>query len=185
MIEVEQKFRLTRDTRSSIQGILDARCGKAEAIRQVDTVFLLRGGSFKTFQCGDPVMRIRLTENGSVTLTYKRALHGSEDCVEYELTVDSAETAKRLLQEVGYMPVVHVDKRRRTYRLEDVLVTLDDVENLGSFMEIEALCADESGISDAKRAVDRVASEFHMEERDREFRKYDELLTDSDGVYCL
>lgn len=43
----------------------------------------------------------------------------------------------------------------------------------------------ESGISDAKRAVDRVASEFHMEEKDREFRKYDELLADSDSAHRL
>lgn len=185
MIEVEQKFRLTKENKERIQGMLDDRCGETAAIRQVDTAFLLKGSSFKTFQRGDPVMRIRLTENGSVMLTYKRALHDGEDCVEYELTVDSAEMAKRLLQEVGYMPVVHVDKRRRTYRLGNVLVTLDDVENLGSFMEIEALCADESGISDAKRAVDRVASEFHMEEEDREFRKYDELLADSDSVHRL
>lgn len=178
MIEVEQKFRLTKENQERIQGVLDARCGKVDAVRQVDTVFLLEGNSLATFKRGDPVMRIRLAGNGEVTLTYKRALHGGEDRMEYELRVDSAETAECLLQEIGYMSVARVDKYRRTYKFGNVVVTIDNVEKLGAFIEIEVLCKDESEISSARREIDRVASEFHLEEKDRESRKYDELLAD-------
>ncbi|QQS16034.1 MAG: class IV adenylate cyclase [Candidatus Moraniibacteriota bacterium] len=180
MIEVEQKFRLTKENQERIQGVLDARYGKVDAVRQVDTVFLLEGNSLATFKRGDPVMRIRLAGDDSVTLTYKRALDGGEDRMEYELSVDSAETAKCLLQEIGYIPVACVDKRRRTYECGNVVVTLDDVEKLGAFIEIEVLCKDESDISSARQEIDHVAKEFHLEEKDRESRKYDELLADKD-----
>ena len=63
---------------------------------------------------------------------------------EHETAVADGETAKKLLEALGYRPVFTVDKTRYTYRLDDVTLCMDDVVGLGKFLELETLAASEA-----------------------------------------
>ena len=47
--------------------------------------------------------------------------------------------AQKLLEALGYRPLAVVDKVRRTYRLGEVTLCLDEVTDLGGFLELELL----------------------------------------------
>ena len=55
---------------------------------------------------------------------------------------------------MGFSKFGQVTKVRRNYRLGDILVSLDDVENLGTFMEIEALAEEKDFEFHEKRVIE-------------------------------
>jgi len=56
---------------------------------------------------------------------------------EIELEIDDLQKARRLLELLGYKTIMSVKKKRQTAQIEPCLVCLDEVDQLGSFIEIE------------------------------------------------
>jgi len=77
--------------------------------------------------------------DATVDLTYKGAKVDTESKTREEATVAvaAAEDADAVLRGLGYAPAATVEKRRERYRLEETLVTLDWVVDLGEFVELE------------------------------------------------
>ena len=83
---------------------------------------------------------LRLRQDDRVRVTYKadaRVEGGVIARTELEFTVDNFAVARRLFEALGYQVVVLYEKYRRTYRLGDVEVVLDELP-MGNFVEIEA-----------------------------------------------
>lgn len=175
MFEVERKFRLSGEQKSKIASILPARYGESTLHHQADKIFLQRTDSFKDFVPGDPVMRLRQTDE-KIMLTYKRAVTDGGDRIEHELSIDSFETAEALLKELGYKPVVMVDKVRAEYREGDMAMCLDEVKGLGAFLEIEIIAATKDEIGDFVERIMSLALELGLSEEDLETKKYDQLV---------
>lgn len=72
-------------------------------------------------------------------LTYKGPLVDERAKIrtEAETQVANSDAIGALLDGLGYTAVSTVEKRRELYRLEDCLVTLDDVAGLDQFVEVE------------------------------------------------
>ena len=89
----------------------------------------------------DEVLRIRRTSNGRVELTYKGPRSSYEPKRRPEITavVDSFEKAAKILDLLGFRRIAEVKKRRSYYRLGQVLVSIDEVEGLGTFTELELM----------------------------------------------
>ena len=68
---------------------------------------------------------------------------------EIEFEVGDADSAQKLLSELGYKRRVVVEKKRRLWRLGGCKVGLDEVELLGDFVEIEG--PDEETIAEVQR----------------------------------
>lgn len=79
-------------------------------------------------------------------LTYKGPkLDGvSSARTEYETAVADGESAEKLLEALGYRRAATVEKRRREYRLEDVTLCLDEVTDLGLYLELEIVTPSEA-----------------------------------------
>ncbi|MFB6193621.1 MAG: class IV adenylate cyclase [Halobaculum sp.] len=75
----------------------------------------------------------------TVRLTYKGPLvdESSKTREEAETTVGDGETADSILRGLGYEPAARVTKRRETFAVGAYHVTLDTVEGLGEFVEID------------------------------------------------
>ena len=56
---------------------------------------------------------------------------------EIELTVTDAAAAEALLAGLGYHRTLSFEKRRESWRLKDCLVELDELPQLGTFVEVE------------------------------------------------
>ncbi|MGH7196733.1 MAG: class IV adenylate cyclase [Candidatus Saccharimonadales bacterium] len=180
MIEIERKFRLNTEQKGAIEQELGAHYGSLETVHQVDQVFLHGVDSFAGFTRGDPVVRLRTT-NDVTTLAYKRSINEAGDTVEHELTVESAATMAEILKEMDYRPVTTVIKDRTIAKAGEMAIMLDSVVGAGHFLEIEILAADESTQPVAERQIMDKAAEFGLTEADIELRKYDQLVSMPNG----
>jgi len=95
-------------------------------------------------------------------ITYKGPLldEGSKTRAEHETEVADPEAAAGVLSGLGFEPAATVEKRREFWAYDGFTVTLDAVDGLGEFVEIERSVADESSIEvvrdDALDALDRL-----------------------------
>ena len=123
----------------------------------------------------DEALRVRRS-GGRVELTYKgpkRMLGGAKARTEVNVSVAGGDV-DALLRGLGFRPVAVVRKRRRYYRLGDVLVTLDEVEELGCFMEAEY--AGSGGAEEAVRAIEEALEALGVASYPRTGKSYLELL---------
>ncbi len=74
-----------------------------------------------------------------VLLTFKgpRAPSNLKSRLEVETPVDDAGALHEILAGLGYHPAVRLEKRRETWALDDCEVALDELPQLGWFVEIE------------------------------------------------
>lgn len=82
---------------------------------------------------------LRLRQDTAARLTYKgpgELQDGVRSRQELEFTVSDFDAAQKFLEALGYEVSVMYEKYRTTYKLEGVLVTLDEMP-YGSFAEIE------------------------------------------------
>ncbi|GAB3694541.1 class IV adenylate cyclase [Halorubrum pallidum] len=88
-------------------------------------------------------------------LTYKGPLvdEESKTRVEHETGVDDDEAAAGIFAGLGFEPAATVEKRREFWRFEGYTVTLDRVDGLGEFVEIEREVETESAVASARDAA--------------------------------
>ncbi|OPX78856.1 MAG: CYTH domain protein [Methanosaeta sp. PtaB.Bin087] len=151
MIEVEVKARAPPGIEDKIFGLGGVRAG-AEA--QLDLYFSSKSRNFaKT----DEALRIRLKEAGAY-LTYKGPKLDSETKSRRELTVrvDDPQAIESILESLGFFRAAVVKKRRIKYSLGRATLCLDEVEGLGTFVEVE-LTGGEDWEEEKRGALDIMA----------------------------
>lgn len=99
----------------------------------------------------DEALRIRVGEN--VTLTYKGPKLDlvSKTREEICISLGDADQVTAMLKALGFKEVATVVKVREKYRLNNLIISIDDVCDLGMFIEIESM----SGV-DYRSALDQV-----------------------------
>jgi len=130
-MEVEIKFKVDESIRERIREIAKFVCEKVET----DLYF---NSPIRDFKKTDEALRVRIDSEG-IKITYKGPKIDSETKTreEIEIKVDSYEKAVELLKKLGFTPFKEIVKRREIYKLEDVTICLDNVKELGTFLEIE------------------------------------------------
>lgn len=120
----------------------------------------------KDFIASDEALRVRVSR-GSHILTYKgpRARGVLKERVEINVIVGPE--IKDILEALDFTPVLLVVKRRVYYERVDVMVTLDVVDSLGCFVEIE---------SRNSEAIAEVVRELGLSWEDYVDKTYVELL---------
>lgn len=180
MIEVELKAALTAAQAAELPSRLPALglVPRAE-LRETDLYF---NGGGRDFRRTDEALRLRscrdLTAGTAETLlTYKGPKEDprSNTRIEYETAVGDLDTARKLLEALGFTAQYTVDKVRREFADRNITLCLDTVEGLGDFLELEILL--EAG--DREAAVDRLLALLDRLEISREAlsrKSYLELL---------
>ena len=102
----------------------------------------------------DEALRIRTTDN-DVFITYKgpKLNRDAKTRKEVEMTIESADKAKDIFEEIGFKPARTVRKNRQYYTFEDFEISLDDVEGLEPYMEIEVSLNDGADYSEAQEKI--------------------------------
>jgi len=176
MIEVERKYRIANKT-PVLASLNNLNYSKNDKVHQSDRVYLKNSESFEKFMPTDPVMRIR-TVGQSHKLTYKRSINKAGDAIEHEMSIDPVEAGEGMLRELGFQQVTVVKKMRTEYTKGDVTIALDDVETLGSFVEVEVVC-EEGEEEFAELKVASAAAELSLMESNIETKKYDRLMSEA------
>ena len=132
MIEVEVKARAFPGMRERIESLGALLVGR-ESHR--DIYF---NSPRRDFRKSDEAFRLRIKEEGA-RLTYKGPKLDRDTKSRRELTVeiDCPETMEQILISLGFFRAGEVRKSRTKYRLGEATVALDEVEGLGSFVEVE------------------------------------------------
>lgn len=120
----------------------------------------------RDFAATDEALRVR-TVNGAVELTYKGPRADGDAKVRTEYNVPSGQNIHQLLEHLGFHAAATVRKQRESWSWRDCEVTLDTVEGLGTYVEVEQINGD-------SEAVLAVAAALGL--RDVEPRSYLELL---------
>lgn len=146
VFEVETKFRVFENqVEDVIERLMDAGGKRTESVFQEDTYY---DHPCRTFAETDEALRIRYQrpENDAGTnspphieLTYKgpKVDDKSKTRAEISVPVDSRECAESLLLALGFTKVYTVRKERHDYLLKDAHVSVDRVDSLGHFIELE------------------------------------------------
>lgn len=147
MYEVEVKVRADHDAVEP--ALTEQGATRLGSVTQTDTYF---DAPHRDFAARDEALRLReeSAEDGAHhVLTYKGPLVEVESKTreEIETQVGSRAAVTEILEALGFSPAATVRKTRRRYELDGFTVSLDDVEGLGEFVEIEG----EAGAQDLER----------------------------------
>ena len=174
MYEVEVKVPAALDPVRDRLRDLDAT--DRGAVEQVDVYY---DHPARSFADTDEALRVR-REDGEAALTYKgpRVDDASKTRREVESAVADPAAVDEALEALGFSPAAAVRKRRERWTLDGYLVTLDAVEGLGEFVEVEA--TGEAGEVDAlRRGAEALLERLGLDPGDGVRTSYLELLGDA------
>jgi adenylate cyclase, class 2 len=176
--EVEQKHRVD-DVAAFVSRLAERGIALSAPVTQSDQYF---AHPCRDFAQTDEALRIRSVGDATF-VTYKGPKLNAKTKTrrELELPIDPSDVGGRqfakMLAALGFTPVSVVFKERRAFEVlhagQAVAGTLDTVEGLGSFVELE-LVTDEAGLAEAQRMVNFFALELELGPSER--RSYLEML---------
>lgn len=123
----------------------------------------------RNFAETDEALRIR-SEGDRRVLTYKGPKVPAAVKIREEVEVDvgpkQEAELKRILEQLGFRSVAVVAKTRRSWQVsysgKELKVEIDDVQQLGSFIEIESI-TDSHGVTETEAAILRLAGQLGLD----------------------
>lgn len=119
--------------------------------------------------------RLRNQSGKPLRLTVKKPLSNEMDCIEHEVEVNDAEEVRGIMKMFDYVEGVTVKKTRRTCEYKDYTITLDEVEGLGSFIEIERVLVDGDPVKIQQEMFDFAKENFGLLGDEKVMKGYDIL----------
>lgn len=171
MYEVEVKVPADLDAVRERLEALDAEA--RGTVEQSDTYF---DHPARSFAETDEALRLR-REDGWTAITYKgpKVDVASKTRRELETTVGDTEAAEAILRAMDFDPVAAVEKTRERYELDGYTVTLDTVDGVGEFVEVEAE-GEEAEIDDLRAGAEAVLRRLGLDPAEQVRTAYLELL---------
>ena len=117
----------------------------------------------RDFGVTDEAMRVRYTDDHAV-VTYKGAKikkFGLKAREELNTAVESGTVFESMLARLGFVKTAEVNKWRENYQYDKAMISLDTVEELGTFVEIEVIA--ESEESDAAHQIEKISKEIGVQ----------------------
>lgn len=156
MLEIELKVRLPA-LGPVREALLEKGARFKGRVREHDIYY---NAPHRDFSKTDEALRVRYSD-GKAVVTYKGAkiknlsLKARE---ELNTAVESGEVTEQILARLGFTKTAEVTKVRENYALGSTTVSLDDVEDLGTFAEIEVIANQQQDI--ARETIEQVKKEL-------------------------
>ncbi|WP_276260933.1 class IV adenylate cyclase [Haloglomus litoreum] len=184
MYEVELKVRADHDRVRA--RLADVGATDAGGVSQVDTYY---DAPHRDFATTDEALRLRRetpvdgeddAPETVTKLTYKGPLVETESKTrrEHETVVLDDDAAEGILAGLGFEPAATVEKHRRFFRYGGYTVTLDRVDGLGEFVEVET---EAEAVEAAREGAVEVLEELGLDPDDQIRTSYLGLLLAADG----
>lgn len=121
--------------------------------KQVDKYFSPKDENYYVQVPAIKYLRVR-EEDGKNHLNYSFCHLADDETLlstdEYEVEINNPEVAAQILEKIGMVLQITVTKERKYFEVEDFEITIDHIEELGYFMEIEAK-KDFGGVDEARK----------------------------------
>ncbi len=184
MIEIEIKLPLYKRSITE-RGLVEAGFVPGDLVRESDIYFT---SDFHDFMKSDEALRIRSSDNltrreSHTYLTYKgRKLDQvSMTRKELETEISSADEMRDIFLALGYRHLFPVTKLRQYYHLDRITACVDQVEGLGSFLELEILAAGEEDREEALQVLAGILKQLDYGMEDTTRVSYLSMLLKKNG----
>ena len=154
MIEVEVKAKIN-SFKEMEEKLAEIGAAKAKKEFQEDIYF---NSPVVDFAETDEALRIRTTKENDETnifITYKGPKIDKESKTrrEIEMGIEDSQKCSDIFEEIGFKKVRTVRKNRQYYTFENFEISLDDIEGLDPYMEIEIALSDGEDYSQAQKSI--------------------------------
>lgn len=159
---------------------------KAAALEETDIYF---NGNDRNFLKTDEALRLRNIKDldmgvGDTVITYKgpKIDANSNTRLEYETQIGDLTVMGDLLMALGYQAAFTVEKVRQEWVLSgedgspDITLCLDTVKNLGNYVELETLAADDADKDPAVGKLLELLDRLHVSGENLTRKSYLEML---------
>ena len=176
MIEVEVKASV-KDFADVQEKLTQIGAIKIKREHQMDVYY---NAPHKDFAESDEALRIReIPKNGKkrIILTYKGAKMDdvSKTRKEIEVDVSDAENTGLIFENLGFRRAASVTKDRDIYHIDEFIITLDTVFEVGTYVEIETEAHEDKDTSESLNKIFEIYKKLGIEEG-FERRSYLELM---------
>ncbi|MEK7601935.1 MAG: class IV adenylate cyclase [Patescibacteria group bacterium] len=177
MREVEVKAHL-RNKEELLGKLTESGAVFAKSVTQNDTVFVRDASTMEKFLGNDCFLRIRETPESIIfTLKYHPNRTGNGNALamplEHELTVSNKKELEEMLRLMGFVPALVINKTRESCHVGDFEICVDEVEDLGSFIEVERLTEHEEEVEPVIKDMKEFLCSLGVAESDMGVKRYD------------
>jgi len=162
--EIEKRF--ICKNKNSILKKLNNIAKQLYTNHQIDSYYIPKHRNFVAEKYPFEWLRLR-RENNQYTLTYKHwypeRVKESTHCDEYETIIENGKNFEKILYVLDFKKIIVVDKKRTAYKLDKFEIAIDDVKDLGSFIEIE-IKSKYNSIDEAIKKIYTLAKELDLKE---------------------
>ena len=171
-IEREIKIKLLSPKLEELEKLISSKYQYYNEEHQVDIYY---NSPVRDFRKSDEALRVRIV-NGEIELTYKGPKLSSKSKSREEITVkvNDSQAIDLILQRLGFVKVIKLEKIRKNYKMDNFTISLDRVTNLGDFIEIEGINVNEKELT---TFVDNFLKQFNIV-GEKTLKSYLELLID-------
>lgn len=173
--EIEIKIRVNKSEFDRVKAQLDRVAKFITNSHQVDEYYSPKHRNFMKEKYPYEWLSIRKRDNRCI-LNYKHFYpEGSEKhshCDEFETTVSDPNEMETIFKALNIEKLVRVDKKRALYEYHDDFdIALDEVKDLGYFIEIEAK-RDQGGVKATRKKILELISLLGIEKPKIDYRGY-------------
>lgn len=147
MYEVEVKAKV-KDRKMLKAKLESLGCKFSEELHQIDHIYFQELISFPP-PLGVGSLRVRRQDDKSF-LTLKIPQGSRQDCIEREIEIMDGEMMIEIFELLKWKKVPVVDKKRIKTNFRDMEIVLDEVKDLGEFIEVEKIVTDADPASRVK-----------------------------------
>jgi adenylate cyclase, class 2 len=159
MLEVELKIRIP-----SLEGVREElKRHHALSVGRVHEHDIYYNAPHRDFGITDEAVRVRYTDDHAV-VTYKGPkikTYNLKAREELNFAVESGQNFETMLLRLGFTKTAEVNKWRENYTLGDASISLDCVDELGTFAEIEVIAGPDD--ADPTRQIEMIAQDIGVE----------------------
>lgn len=176
-IEIEKKYRITEEIYNNIKNYFQKENIEPKTEQQNDVYFSPIHFPFLGGEIDNECLRLRILDTKNI-LSYKKFVPETDKepahCIEHELEIVDIENLKLILNDLRIKEEFTLKKTRNSYLYNNIEISLDIVENLGYFIELEIIHQEniEKSLEDMNRMIDK----FGITEKMRNYDGYSYLL---------
>ncbi len=154
-------------------------CAFGDPLIQHDYIYNEKGLDLKN---GHDSAVLRIREQGErIIFTLKKNRSNELDCIEKELDINNKEVMEDILMLLNYEKTVEVHKKRLKTNYKDYEICVDEVDGLGSFIEIEKM-SEEDGLKIQDELFEFLQT-LGVSKENRVLKGYDSLIWEKNNIY--
>lgn len=175
MKEIEVKYQL-EDRNKFLKKLEALGCEISEVNHQKDTIYVSDVNHIENTP-GSIFLRVR-KDNDKIELNAKKHEKVMQARTEVEFGVSSYSDANKFLELIGFQKWVEVSKKRVHTFYKDCNICIDEVDTLGSFVELEYVVDDKEEEEKVLEKIEEIAKEIGIDTKRVVNQYYDEMIAE-------